>query len=102
MFWLTFVFQNDVHLDTASSCSIPGLESSVKEEEKEVQNAVLNEDISSQIETEIEVSWEFLLLQHFHISHGAQQNNYGFLVFFSTEKEGKKSMPLFCIQSDES
>lgn len=41
-------------MDTASSsCSIPGLESSVKEEE-EVQKAVLNEDVSSQIETEIE------------------------------------------------
>lgn len=80
MFWLPFVFQDDVHLDTASSsCSIPGLESSVKEEE-EVQKAVLNEDVSSQIETEIEVSWEFLLLQHFRISQGAQQNNYGFLV----------------------
>lgn len=100
MFWLTFFFQDDVHLDTASSCRIPGLESSIKEEK--VQNAVLNEDVSSQIETEIEVSWKFLLLRHFHISQGAQQNNYGFLVFFSTEEEEKKSMPLFCIQSDES
>lgn len=46
--------EDDVHLDTASSsCSVPGLESSVKEEE-EVQKAVLNEDVSSQIETEIE------------------------------------------------